>query len=110
MTDIKLNTYIEWTDEDRAKGECPVPAGSDVTLWFSDGGIDRDLSTEDWDWGLYHSHITAYLVHSVPREPVVRWLIVGGHADACWYATKEEAEKIVSKYGGRIVKLVEVME
>ena len=34
MTNYKLNTRIEWTEEDRKRGECPVPEGSDVTVWL----------------------------------------------------------------------------
>jgi hypothetical protein len=76
---IKLNTYIEWTEEDRAKGECPVPAGADVTVWFKDGVIRRNSEPEYWDWDKFVGNlITAYLVHSVPREPIVRGVVSVG--------------------------------
>ena len=67
-TEYKLNTLIEWTDEDRAKGKCPVPAGSDVTLQFVDGEVCRGCSPNEWDWGETVTIITAYIIHSVPRE------------------------------------------
>jgi hypothetical protein len=111
MTEYKLNTYIEWTDKDRAKGECPVPEGADVTVWLANGSADRDSEPESWCWGRGCGHITAYLVHSVPREPIVRWMVVGGQLDGYWWAeTKENAEQVASLHGGRVVKLVEEME
>lgn len=58
MTDIPLNTYIEWTEEDRERGKCPVPAGSDVTVWFEERGVDRSDTPEDWGWGVDASAFT----------------------------------------------------
>ena len=109
MTEYKLNTYIEWTDEDRAKGECPVPKGSDVALWFSDLTIERGPATS-YDWGNCHDYITGYLIHSVPREPIVRWLVVtGGYSSgSCYYS--EEGAKHAASNGGRVVKMVEEMD
>ena len=110
-TEYKLNTYIEWTAEDRAKGECPVPEGSDVTVWLSDRTaiphlvVDGGLFWDD-DWP---APIIGYLIHSVPREPIVRWLVVGGLYEGCLYDT-EVAAKHSLYSGGRVVKLVEEME
>jgi hypothetical protein len=109
-TDIKLNQLIEWTDEDRAKGGCPVPDGSVVTAWFSNGGVGCSSKPKCWVWAECDDHLTAYLVHSVPREPIVRWLVVGGPLNGCWHDTKENAEKVTTQYGGRVVKMVEEME
>ena len=106
-TEYKLNTYIEWTDEDRAKGECPVPIGSDVTLWFHDMDPYRPAGVSSYDWGSCEAYITAYLIHSVPREPLVRWLVVGGYCDGCCYYTEKRAKHAVANKGGRVVKLVE---
>ena len=111
-TEYKLNTYIEWTDEDRAKGECPVPDGSDVTVWLSDEQIARDDSPEGWHWWGegYGNPVTAYLIHSVPREPIVRWMMVGGECNGFWYDTEDFALEIASEHGGRVVKMVEEVE
>jgi len=108
-TEYKLNTYIEWTDEDRAKGECPVPIGSDVTVWFEDGGASRTVMFASYDWGdcVIGEPITAYLIHSVPREPIVRWMVVGGAYDTFCYHIETDAKHVVATYGGRVVKLVE---
>ena len=110
-TKYKLNVHLEWTYDDRDKDECPVPAGSDVTVWFADGEVARDCSPQHWDWGKYSDElITAYLIHSVPREPIVRWLVVGGALDGYCYNTKKYAEKVAAEVGVHIVKVVEVME
>lgn len=106
-TEYKLNTYIEWTAEDRAKGECPVPKGSDVTVWFEDAGAHRTAGATSYNWGNYGDHITAYLIHSVPREPIVRWLVVGGACNGFVYREKSVADRVVANHGGRVVKLVE---
>jgi hypothetical protein len=106
----KLNTLIEWTYEDRAKGECPVPDGSDVTVWFCDGAVDRDRAPQDWLWGEVPHNITAYLIHSVPREPLVAWGIVGGFNHGLADRSKEYISHEADTHGGRVVKLVEVME
>ena len=106
MTEYKLNTYIEWTDEDRAKGECPVPKGSDVALWFSDLAIERGTATS-YDWGNCHDYIIGYLIHSVPREPIVRWLVVGGASTNAYFKERIDAERRAEAVGGRVVKLVE---
>ena len=108
-TEYKLNTLIEWTDEDRAKGECPVPEGSDVTLWFYDMTPDRTAVDTFYNWGNCTTYITAYLIHSVPREPIVRWVVVGGAYNGC-HDTEEAAKLDVAAYGGRVVKLGEEME
>jgi len=110
-TEYKLNTLIEWTDEDRAKGECPVPKGSDVTLWLSDLALERDTASS-FNWGNCNVYITAYLIHSVPQEPLVRWLVLGGPYNGCCYH-REEGAKHAAGFGGkggRVVKLVEEME
>ena len=109
-TEYKLNTYIEWTDEDRAKGECPVPVGSDVTMWFEDMDPARSIEDSSYDWGDCGNHITAYLIHSVPREPIVRWLVVGGYSANRCFKERIYAEGRVDAHGGRVVKLVEEME
>ena len=108
-TEYKLNTYIEWTDEDRAKGECPVPNGSDVTVWLSDEQIARDNSPEGWHWWDEggDNPVTAYLIHSVPREPIVRWLVVGGIYNGVCYCEETDAKNAVTHNGGRVVKMVE---
>jgi hypothetical protein len=107
-TEYKLNTLIKWTDEDRAKGECPVPMGSDVTVWLWDDQIARDDYPEGWHWGeeRYDNPVTAYLIHSVPREPIVRWLVVGESHNGLCYRTEALALQSAS-YTGRVVKLVE---
>jgi hypothetical protein len=109
-TEYKLNTLIEWTDEDRAKGECPVPAGADVTLWFHDMDPYRPAGVSSYDWGNCEAYITAYLIHSVPREPIVRWMVVGGECNGFWYGAEDFALEIASEHGGRVVKLVEETE
>ena len=109
-TEYKLNTYIEWTAEDRAKGECPVPVGSDVTVWFYDMDPDRGIEDISYDWGNCSRYITAYLIHSVPREPIVRWLVVGVYCNSCCYRTEKRAKQAVASHGGRVVKMVEEME
>ena len=106
MTEYKLNTYIEWTAEDRAKGECPVPMGSDVTVWFYDMDPDRGIEDISYDWGNCSRYITAYLIHSVPREPIVRWLVVGESHNGLCYRTEALALQSAS-YTGRVVKMVE---
>ncbi len=108
MTDIKLNTLIEWTAEDRAKGKCPVPRWSKVTVWLSDGRIQKD-EARYWNWTDCNVIITAYLIHSVPREPIVRWIIVDG---ASWPPFERElaAQAYAEDFGGRVVKMVEEME
>ena len=108
-TEYKRNTLIEWTDEDRAKGECPVPEGSDVTLWLSDLALERDTASS-FIWGNCTTYITAYLIHSVPRERIVRWLVVGGTNDGLCLRKETDARLIVATYGGRVVKLGEEME
>jgi hypothetical protein len=113
-TEYKLNTLIEWTDEDRAKGVCPVPAWSVVTLWFEDATCLKISDPRLWDWSgcpnLDDEVITAYLVHSVPRVPIVRWLIVGGTCNDLVYECESDAADIVERSGGRVVKLVEEIE
>lgn len=110
-TEYKLNTYIEWTDEDRAKGECPVPDGSDVTVWFGEGGVGRSVRPSCWGWGECEWNIAAYLVHSVPRKSFVLWYAYEDN-DGLWclFHDKEKADDWVSKLGGRVVKLVEETE
>ena len=109
-TEYKLNTYIEWTDEDRAKGECPVPEGSDVTLWFYYMDPERTTEVTSYDWGDCPYYITAYLIHSVPQEPIVRWLVAGGPCHGFCYPSETDAKRAVAKHGGRVVKLVEETE
>ena len=108
-TEYKLNTLIEWTAEDLAKGECPVPEGSEVTVWFSGLALERDTAFA-FNWGDCRVYLTAYLIHSVPREPIVRWLVVGGANDGLCHPTEALALLEVAAYGGRVVKLVEEME
>lgn len=110
MTDIPLNTYIERTDADREFCECPVPAGSDVTLWFNNGDVKRDNTPEEWSWEDCPIHITAYLVHELPRETLVAWGIVGGANHGLIDGDKEYISHGVAEYGGRVVKLVEVKD
>ena len=109
-TEYKLNTYIEWTDEDRAKGECPVPMGSDVTVWFYEMDPDRTTDVTSYDWGNCFEYITAYLIHSVPRELIVRWLVIGENHDSYCYHKERYAKNAVASHGGRVVKMVEEME
>jgi len=106
-TEYKLNTYIEWTDEDRAKGECPVPIRADVTVWFYEMDPDRTTEVNSYDWGNCFDYITAYLIHSVPRDPIVRWMVVGGGCNGFWYGTEDLALEIASEHGGRVVKMME---
>ena len=110
-TEYKLNTYIKWTDEDRAKGKCPVPMGSDVTLWFIDDTCRRITDPTTWDWSdgpiFDDGVITAYLIHSVPREPIVLWAVVGGTHDGLCYPRRDIALLDAAAYGGRVVKMVE---
>ena len=111
MTEYKLNTLIEWTEEDRSKNECPVPEGSDVTLWFYDMATDRTTVDTSYHWGNCRAYITAYLIHSVPREPIVRWLVVGGPYNGCCYHREEGAKHAAGfAQGGRVLKMVEEME
>jgi hypothetical protein len=109
-TEYKLNQLIEWTAEDRAKGKCPVPDGSEVTVWFDDGSAERDCEPEEWNWRVGCNQITAYLIHSVLREPLVAWGIVGGPAHGDVDTCKDYIEQIAKHHGGRVVKMVEVME
>jgi hypothetical protein len=114
MSDIPLNTYIEWTAEDRKRGKCPVPNGSDVTVWFSDGEIRREvLGPQGWEWLDISRHIIGYLVHELPRKPIVRWVVVndalkGDRQNA--FFERHTAEYWAKEYGGRVVKLVEVCD
>ena len=110
MTDIPLNIYIPWTEADRELGICPVPDGSDVTVWFRDGTTDRDREPESWCWGGWtETSITAYLVHSVPREPVVLWFVVGGSkVGLTAFDHLQTAKNRAKEIGGRVVKLMEV--
>ena len=111
MTDIPLNTYIEWTDEDRKRGFCPVPAGSVVTVWFKTGDIKRDNQPEEWSWEDGPMPITGYLVHQFAREPIVRWIVVKDDSrDFGTWFRRESAENWAKEYGGRVVKLVEERE
>ena len=110
MTEYKLNVYLEWTYEDRAKGESPVPEGADVTVWLSSGRAGRGCDPEEWNWGQCSGLITAYLIHSVPREPIVRWMVVGGGYDGNVFKDKGRATERAENYNGRVVKLVEEME
>jgi hypothetical protein len=108
-TEIKLNTLIEWTAEDRAKGECPVPDGSDVTVWFADGRTVRGRDLQFWFWDK-NTSITAYLVHSVPREPIVRHLLIDEFGCEFLLSEKIVADDLAKENGGRVVKLVEEMD
>lgn len=109
-TEYKLNQLIKWTDKDRAKGKCPVPDGSVVTVWFSDGTTDHDCEPEEWNWGVDCNQITAYLIHSVPREPLTLWYVNAGDGPRCLFHDKEKADDWVNKQGGRVVKMVEEMK
>jgi len=109
MTEIKLNTYIEWTAEDRKVGECPVPDNADVTILFKDGTFERGNDASSWYWfGNTPLPIIGYIVHSLPPEPIVRYLIVGGNYDGVLYMTEESAKIYVQN--GRIIKLVEAYD
>ena len=110
-TKYKLNVHLEWTYDDRDKDECPVPAGSDVTVWFADGEVARDCSPQHWDWGKYSDElIIAYLIHSVPREPIVRHLFIDEFGFEFLFSEKSVADDLAKENGGRVVKMVEVME
>lgn len=110
-TEYKLNTLIEWTDEDRAKGECPVPDGSVVTVWFENGDVCRDCSPQHWDWGEADDIITDYVIHSVPREPLTLWYVKKGTGGVSGlFDDYNSSRKHADKYGGRVFKMVEVME
>jgi hypothetical protein len=109
--EYKLNQLIEWTEEDRDKGECPVPDDADVTVWLGNGELGRDCSPQHWDWGkVKHDPITAYLIHSVPREPIVRHLFVDEFGFEFLFSEKSVADDLAKENGGRVVKLVEEME
>jgi hypothetical protein len=110
-TEYKLNQLIEWTDEDRAKGKCPVPDGSDVTVWFVDGATDRDRAPQGWLWGEVPHNITAYLIHSIPREPIVRWYVMSEVGET-WgvFKDKDKADRFAGDWVGLVVKMVEEME
>lgn len=113
-TEYKLNTLIEWTDEDRAKGVCPVPTWSVVTLWFEDATCLKVSDPKLWDWSgsptLDDEIITAYLVHSVDEEPIVRWLLIDEFGCEFLLSEKIVADDLAKENGGRVVKLVEAME
>lgn len=113
-TEYKLNQLIEWTDEDRAKGVCPVPTWSVVTLWFEDATCLKVSDPMLWDWSgsptFDDEVITAYLIHSVPREPIVVWMAVGEEDDWAVFKDKDEADSYVKRWCGRVVKLVEVSD
>lgn len=113
-TEYKLNTYIEWTHEDRAKGECPVPAWSVVTLWFEDATCLKVSDPNLWDWSdsptLDDEVITAYMIHSVPREPIVRHLFIDEFGFEFLFSEKSVADDLAKENGGRVVKMVEVQE
>lgn len=106
-TEYKLNTLIEWTHEDRAKGECPVPNGSDVTVWLSDGRICRAKTPEGWGKGI--TYIIAYLIHSIPREPIVRHLFIDEFGFELLFSEKSVADDLAKENGGRVVKMMEVI-
>ena len=114
-TEYKLNQLIKWTAKDRAKGECPVPAGSDVTIWYVDETCQKTNAPTTGNWSDSPTYsdelITAYLVHSVPRKSFVLWYAYEDN-DGLWclFHDKEKADDWVSKLGGRVVKLVEEME
>lgn len=119
MTNITLNKYIEWTYEDQCIGECPVPDGTSVTLWFKSGEAQRTIKASVFTWdGCYkppyfdRHMVVGYLVHSAPREPIVRWFIVGGKSwrfDTKVYHSRRDAEIAAAEQGVGypIVKLVE---
>ena len=110
-TEYRLNTLIEWTEEGRAKGECPVPDGSDVTVWFGSGLINRNRHPEGWIWSAdANTDITAYLVHSVPREPIVRHLLIDEFGFEFLLSEKIVADDLAKENGGRVVKMVEEMD
>jgi hypothetical protein len=111
-TEYKLNQLIEWTEEDRAKGECPVPDGSVVTLWYGNGKAEPNTQAKFWYWGktVPKSSITAYLIHSVPREPIVRHLFIDEFGFELLFSEKSVADDLAKENGGRVVKMMEVME
>ncbi|MGB0467735.1 MAG: hypothetical protein ACPGF7_09445 [Pontibacterium sp.] len=51
---------IEWNG-----GECPVPNGTDITIFFRNGYMCRDREPQDWWWS--HNNdvcdIVAYINH-----------------------------------------------
>ena len=109
MTEIKLNTYIEWAAEDLKVGECPVPDKADVTVLLGCGEFERGNDAPSWCWSNRGPlSIIGYIVHSLPPEPIVRYLIVGGNYDGVLYRTEESAKIYVQN--GRIIKLVEAYD
>ena len=114
MTDYKLNTRIEWTEEDRKRGKCPVPAGSDVTVWLYDGSVARNGEPEDWPWSECSRHITAYLIHSVPREPREWWVVKSDSSNGAFCEDEKHARRLFegleNPEGWEITKVREVLE
>jgi len=102
MTDIPLNTYIEWTDADRERGKCPVPDGSVVTLWYSYGGVRKTYHPESFNWEEIKTFppIIGYMVHELPREPFAVWAVVDTLIDLIFTLDKDYAEACVKEYGG----------
>ena len=49
----------EWIEHD-GSADCPVPAGHDVEVRFTDQCTDRDREPEDWTWERRGYYITHY--------------------------------------------------
>lgn len=114
MTDIKLNTFTLWTEEDRYDGECPMPAGSEVTIWFNNGTVKKTGSPEEYLWRNHNAldySIVAYVVHSVPHKPIVRWMLIGHPIlDGTTYETRKKAERAIASVKGIHYSIVKVKE
>lgn len=107
MSKIQLNTYIEWTKDDLIKGKSPVPEGSDVTVWLSNYRVFRDAEGRGLYWGPLPTHVLGYLVHSVPKKPIVRWLVEGGNDGDIVFNSEKDARTCAISRGGRVIELVE---
>jgi hypothetical protein len=74
-------------------------------------GADRNCQPELWLWSADASnYITAYLIHSVTREPIVRHLLIDEFGYEFLLSEKIVADDLATENGGRVVKLVEEME
>lgn len=70
-------TKIAWgPDSPEYDGKCPVPPGTDCTVWFRNGLSERDNEPEDWGYWRDHARqnrhplhdIIAYEVHDAPDQ------------------------------------------
>jgi hypothetical protein len=49
-------------------------------------------------------------LHDIPREPIVRWMVVGGLFEGHCYSTEMDAKRALLAEGLKVVKMVEEME